>query len=143
MSSLSTSLTILCSIMFIHKSRKTEFQANTARPPVILFHSFFVWPFQTKWDRCLILIKYLHRGWVPKFATGLKHQTGYNSKSIWVTRLLFSQNDYLMGESFWLKDSLITCIVFELCLIWYINPVANFGTHPLHILKHISAVDST
>ena len=71
------------------------------------------------------------RGWVLKFATGLKYQIGHNSKSIWVTRLLFSQNDYLMGESFWPKDSLITCIVFELCLIWHISPVANFWTHPL------------
>ena len=35
------------------------------------------------------------------------------------------------GGSFWPKDSLITFIIFELCLIWYISPVANFGTHPL------------
>ena len=66
-----------------------------------------------------------------KFATGLIYQIGYSSKSIWVTRLLFCQNDSLMGGSFWPKDSLITYIIFELCLIWYISPVANFGTHPL------------
>ena len=38
-----------------------------------------------------------------------------------------------MGGSFWPKDSLITYIVFELYLIWYISPVANVGTHPLGI----------
>ena len=72
-----------------------------------------------------------HRGWVPKFATGLIYQIEHSSKSIWVTRLLFCQNNSLMGGSFWPKDSLITFIIFELCLIWCISPVANFGTHPL------------
>ena len=35
---------------------------------------------------------------------------------------------------FWPNNSLITHIFFELCPIWYINRVANFGTHPLHNL---------
>ena len=69
--------------------------------------------------------------WVPKFATGLIYQIGHSSKSIWVSMLLFCQNNSLMRESFWPNDSLITFIIFELCLIWYIRPVANFGTHPL------------
>ena len=43
-----------------------------------------------------------------------------------------------MWESFWQKDSLITYILFELCLIWYISPVANFGNHPLCFLSFIS-----
>ena len=42
----------------------------------------------------------------------------------------------LWGGSFWPKDSLITYIIFELCLIWYISPVANFGTHPLFWTKN-------
>ena len=71
------------------------------------------------------------RGWVPKFATELIYQIGHSSKSIWVTRLLFCQNDSLMGGSFWSKDSFITYIIFELCLIWYISPLANFRIHPL------------
>ena len=37
-----------------------------------------------------------------------------------------------MEGSFWPKDSLIIYIVFELYLIWYISPVANFGTHSLN-----------
>ena len=73
----------------------------------------------------------ISRVWVPKFATGLIYQIEHSSKSIWVTRLLFCQNNSLMGGSFWPKDSLITFIIFELCLIWCISPVANFGTHPL------------
>ena len=81
------------------------------------------------------------RGWVPKFATGLIYQIEHSSKSIWVTRLLFCQNNSLMGGSFWPKDSLITFIIFELCLIWCISPVANFGTHPLDVvngaIKHL------
>ena len=56
----------------------------------------------------------------PKFATGLKCLSKHRSKNIWVTRLLFSQNDLLMGESLWQKDSLVTLIVFELCLFWYL-----------------------
>ena len=44
----------------------------------------------------------------------------HSSKSIWVTRLLFCQKDSPMGESFWQKDSLITHILFELCLLWYL-----------------------
>ena len=46
-------------------------------------------------------------------------------------KLSLWQNDPLIGESFWQNNSLVTHILFELCLIWYINPVANFGTHPL------------
>ena len=59
-------------------------------------------------------------GWVPKFATGLNIIIGCRSKSIWVTRLLFCQNDSPIWGSFWQKDSLITHILFELCLLWYL-----------------------
>ena len=41
------------------------------------------------------------------------------SKSIWVTKLVFCQNDSRIGGSFWQKDSLITHILFELCLFLY------------------------
>ena len=37
-----------------------------------------------------------------------------------MTRLLFCQNDSPMGRSFWQKDSLITYILFGLCLLWYL-----------------------
>ena len=62
----------------------------------------------------------LSRGWFPKFATGLNIIIGCRSKSIWVTRLLFCQNDSPIWGSFWQKDSLITHILFELCLLWYL-----------------------
>ena len=55
-----------------------------------------------------------------KFATGLNCLNRHRSKNIWVTRLFFCQNDYLMGESLWQKDSLVTLILFELCLFWYL-----------------------
>ena len=32
-----------------------------------------------------------------------------------------------MSESIWQKNSLVTHIFFDLCLIKYFNPVANFG----------------
>ena len=72
---------------------------------------------------------YLHRGWYPKFATGLNIIIGCSSKSIRVTRLLFCQNDSL--RSYWQKDSLITRILFELQPIMIFSPVTNFGYHPL------------
>ena len=46
-------------------------------------------------------------------------------------KLSFCQNDPPIQESFWQKDSLITCIIFELCLFLIFSPVANFGHHPL------------
>ena len=47
---------------------------------------------------------------------GKNVQIGIDQKSIWVT----SQNDSLMGESLWQKDSLVTLILFELGLLWYL-----------------------
>ena len=60
----------------------------------------------------------LHIDCCPKFATGLKCLN--RSKNIWVTRLFFCQYDSLMGESFWQQDSLVTLILFELSLFWYL-----------------------
>ena len=37
-----------------------------------------------------------------------------------MTRLVFCQNDSQIGGSFWQKDSLITHILFELYLFWYL-----------------------
>ena len=49
----------------------------------------------------------------PKFATDLNVKIRHSSKSIWA-----------LGDHFGKKDSLITCVLFELCL-------ANFGHKPL------------
>ena len=45
--------------------------------------------------------------------------------------LSFCQNDSLMGESFWQKDSLITHILFELWLILIFSPVEKFAQQSL------------
>ena len=76
----------------------------------------------------LLEMKYkcLPRHWSLKFATGLDMIIDCSSKSIWVIKLSFCQND-----PFCQNNSLVTHILFELCRIWYINPVANFVTHPL------------
>ena len=74
--------------------------------------------------------------WLPKFATGLNMIKGCSSKSIWVTRLLFCQNDSPMRGSFWEKDSLITHILFELQPIFIFSPVANFGNQSLISFKN-------
>ena len=46
----------------------------------------------------------------------------HSSKSIKAVKLSFCQNDSPIGESFWRKDSLITCILFELWLIIIFSP---------------------
>ena len=58
----------------------------------------------------------------PKFITGLKcfSRQRHRSKNIWVTRLFLCKNDSLIVESLWQKDSLVTLILFELCLFWYL-----------------------
>ena len=40
-----------------------------------------------------------------------------------MTSLFFCQNYVLIntGQSFWQKDSLVTLILFELCLFWYLD----------------------
>ena len=37
-----------------------------------------------------------------------------------MTKLIFGQNGLLLGRSFWPKDSLVTLILFELWLLWYL-----------------------
>ena len=56
-----------------------------------------------------------------------KYHNRRSSKSIWVIKLSFSQNDSPMGQSFWEKDSLITDILFELCLTANPFPVQITG----------------
>ena len=47
----------------------------------------------------VLFVSLLHRGWCPKFATGLIIM--HSSKSIWVTNLLFCQNDSPIRRSVW------------------------------------------
>ena len=80
------------------------------------------------------------RDWSPKFATGLNMIIGCGSKSIWVIKLSFFQNDPLMGESFWQNHRLVTHILFELQPIIIFSPVANFGDQSLALLYSYLAV---
>ena len=58
--------------------------------------------------------------WVKKTETIHSSAISHSSKGIWVIKLSFCQNDSPMEGSFWLKDSLITLIMFELCLFLYL-----------------------
>ena len=75
------------------------------------------------WHQCI--------DWLPKFATGLNMIIGCSSKSMWVMKLFFCQNDPLMGEPFWQNNSLVSHILFELQPIIIFSPVANFGNQSL------------
>ena len=83
-----------------------------------------------KLDPCL-------RDWSPKFATELNMLTGCSSKSKWVIKLSFCQNDFLVEESFWQNNSLVTHILFELQPIIIFSPVANFGDQSLDVQVNI------
>ena len=49
-----------------------------------------------------------------------KYHNSHSSKSIRVTKLFFGQNGVLLGKSFRPNDSLVTLILFELWLLWYL-----------------------
>ena len=70
----------------------------------------------------------VHRGWCPKFATGINIIIRQSWKSIWLTNLLFCQNDSPIRTSFWQKDSLITHMLFELCLFRYLAECTFFSS---------------
>ena len=54
-------------------------------------------------------------------------------QKVWVTKLVFCINDSPIGGSFWKKDSLITHIIFDLCLFWYLADSKQLldSGHPL------------
>ena len=81
----------------------------------------------------------INRACCAKFATGLNTIISHSSKSIWLIKLSFCQNNSPMGGSFWQKDSLITHILFELWLIMVFRPVANFAQQILYINLTIAA----
>ena len=64
-----------------------------------------------------------------------KYQNRHSSKSICVIKLSFSQNDPPMEESFWQKDSLITHILFELCLFRYLAQ-STFFWYTLYVYRN-------
>ena len=53
------------------------------------------------------------RGVSHNYLDWAKYQNRHSSKSIWVTKLVFCQNDSPIRGSFWQKDSLITHKLFE------------------------------
>ena len=64
--------------------------------------------------------KQCNRGWARKKYTWL------NIIIIWAIKLFFCQNDPPIGKSFWQKNSLITLIFIELCLLWYLTECTFF-----------------
>ena len=70
----------------------------------------------------LCLSYFITRGWCPKFATELNIIVGCSSKSIWVTRLLFCQNDSPIKEPVW---SLIYFLNYS--LFWYLDQSQILG----------------
>ena len=78
------------------------------------------WVYSFIWDlRVTIFLLWLQRvmRWIWDWA---KYHNSHSSKSIRVTKLFFCQNDVLLGRSFWPKDNLVTLILFELQLLWYL-----------------------
>ena len=65
---------------------------------------------------------------MPKICPWARYQNRHSSKSIWVIKLSFCQKDLPLLESFWQKDSLITHILFELCLFRHLAYSTFFGT---------------
>ena len=71
------------------------------------------------------------RGWCIKFATGLNTKIDIVQKVYKWSSCPFAKMILPKRGSFWQKDSLITHILFELCLIMIVCPVANLMHHPL------------
>ena len=106
----------VCITTYFCRSRNNDF-----RKPSCLSDFFIRCPWWPKYATLEIFQGLVAvRGWCIKFATGLKCLNIHRSKSIWVTSLFFCQNDSLIGGSLWQKDSLVTLILFELCLLWYL-----------------------
>ena len=75
--------------------------SHAKRPDVRLRHYPYVLQFNEIDLYFLhIFIKFSHRGWSPKFATGLNIINRHSSKSIKVTKLSFCQNDPPKSTSF-------------------------------------------
>ena len=81
----------------------------------------------------------IHKDCCPKFATGLKCLNRHRSKGIWVTSLFFCQNDSLMGESLWQKDSFVTLLLCELCLFLYLakSQILGNSLYELRTMGHM------
>ena len=82
--------------------------------------------------RSCFICSILHTNvWVKKTETIHSSVISNSSKSIWLIKLSFCQNDSPIGGSFWQKDSLITHILFELWLITLLWIVSVFLTQTL------------
>ena len=87
---------------------------------------FFVCKYaSSKWGKCLYWFALLKC--VPKKKDWANMLNWHSSKSIWMIKLPFCQNEPPMGESFWQKDSLMTHILFELCRFRYLSQPTFFG----------------
>ena len=73
-------------------------------------------------EKDLYSVTQIPRDWsvITKFWDWAKYHNRHSSKSIRVTNLSFCQNDSPMSTPFWQKKRLVTLILFELCLLWYL-----------------------
>ena len=81
-----------------------------------------------------------------------KYHNSHRSKSIRMTKLIFCQNGVLLGRSFWPKDSLVTLILFELWLLWYLAQsqihritlyiLTKYFTNFYHFAHHFSKIST-
>ena len=65
----------------------------------------------------------------------LKCLNRHRSKSIWVTKLPFYQNNLLKWESFWQKDSLVNLLFWTMPIMIF-RPISNFGDQSLRQFEH-------
>ena len=69
----------------------------------------------------ILFVFYRDRGWVSHNSLDwTKYQNRHSSKSIWLTKLVFCQNNFPIRGPFWQKNSFITQILFELFLFLYL-----------------------
>ena len=83
----------------------------------------------------VISVLFTIRDWFPKFANGLNIKIDVVHKvHIWVTKVSFCQNDPIIGESFWQKNSLVTHIFWTMPILIFCQ-FANFGNQSLFKAK--------
>ena len=63
-----------------------------------------------------------------------KYHNRHSSKSIWVIKLSFCQNDFPIGQLFWQNNSLVTYIAYWNMPIMIFSPVYFFSGHTLVVV---------
>ena len=92
------------------------------------------------------------RAWVSTGAAGAWHPPKFWTSPLapadfevlntnWHPQSLFYATSGTLSFKFLTQaPGMVTHILFELCPIWYISPVANFVTHPLEVIEEIMKI---